>query len=91
MKGKLTTKLSKKIVVLCRENGRVTCFVSIGDAFLNRAGTTEDWAYNSPKSVCVWSEGRGMMAGSIIDKARNLSKLLAIPLVDLLTKQATRP
>lgn len=82
--GKKTT--GKPEIVLCREDSRVSCFLSVADGHLKACGSPSvDWKYMSPKSILLWVEGRSSIAGSVIEKAQCLAKMTGFRLRDELT------
>jgi hypothetical protein len=73
----------KVAIHICLKDSRVTCFISLGNWHLNPCGTEgDDWCYGSPKSIPLWSEGRGNEVGWIIKKAKFLAKMLGIKVVN---------
>lgn len=81
-------KAGKPELVLCREDGRVSLFISVNNGHLQNCGTPGvDWRYMSPKSVLIDCEsGRGRKAGSLIEMARCLAKMTGYKLRDELVK-----
>lgn len=81
-------KKGKPELILCRDNGRVSLFISVNNGHLNTCGTENvDWRYLSPKSILLEVEsGRGRNAGHIISVAQNLQKMTGFKLRDELVK-----
>ncbi len=85
--AKLGHGTGKPEIVLCREDGRVCCFLSVDNYHLNPCGSPGvDWKYSSPKSIMVWAEsGRGQSAGHIIENSQFLAKMTGYKMRDELT------
>lgn len=80
---------SKPELILCREDGRVTLFMSIDNGHLKTCGSPGvDWRYMSPKSICIEVESKrsGRGAGSIIEMAQCMAKMTGYKLRDELVK-----
>lgn len=77
----------KPEIILCREEGRVSLYISVDNGHLQRCGTPGvNWRYRSPKSILLEVEtGRGRRAGDIIDMGRCLADMTGYKLRDELT------
>lgn len=93
MKIKAKPDKPRPEIILCRDDGRVACFISVKNYHLNTCGVPgRDWRYLSPKSICLGTEsGRGgPSAGHLISMAKCLATMTGFKLRDELLSCDTR-